>query len=253
MSPDARDSLADLCQAALERGLAGFAVTDHFDTEPGDPGYGHYDGNRLLQEVEAARRAHGARLAIMAGAEVCFQPVFLPCVRALLDACPLDYVVGSVHWVAREYVDGAYFSRQPAAKAYEAYFAALGEAVSSGLFDAIAHFDLPKRYTTALLGPFDPAPHWPAIERVLRSMVARGTALEINTSGWRQALGEPLPGEAILRRYRELGGTRITIGSDAHSAAELGGDVARAQELARRIGFTHLTRFSGRRPQLIPL
>ena len=84
-------------------------------------------------------------------------------------------------------------------------------------------------------------------------MVERGAALEINTSGGRRGPGEPLPGEAILRRYYELGGRMITIGTDAHTARSLGSDVVRAQELARSIGFRYVTRFVGRQPQFIPL
>jgi histidinol-phosphatase (PHP family) len=250
MSPDARDPLEALCRAALARGLAGLTVTDHFDTEPADLGYGHYDFDRLRTAVEAARRAFGGRLDVLLGAEVCFQPVFLPRIAAFVAACPLDYCLGAVHWVERELVDPAYVERHGAA-GYEAYFAAVEQAVACGLFDAIAHLDLPKRHAPD--GRFDPEPHWARLDRVLRLMVERGTALEINTSGWRRGSGEPLPGEAILRRYRALGGERITIGSDAHSAARLGRDVARAQELARRVGFTHLTRFVELRPVFIPL
>ncbi len=253
MSPDAHDGVDALCAAALDRGLAGLAITDHFDTEPADPGYGHYDFDRLSLAIERARQAYGSQLHLLVGAEVCFQPAFLPRIAAFLRACPLDFVLGSVHWVDHEFIDQAYFSRHPLTEAYSAYFAAVEQAVLSGLFDAIGHLDLPKRHSFRRHGPFDPRPHWPQIERILRLMVERGTALEVNTSGWRLAVGEPHPAEAILRRYRELGGTRITIGSDSHSADYLGQNIARAQALARAAGFTHLTRFVQRRPVPIPL
>jgi len=253
MSPDAQDGVEVLCRTAIDRGLAGLAFTDHFDTEPADPGYGYYDFDRLSLAVKEARRTWGGRLQLLVGAEVCFQPVFLPRIVAFLRACPLDFVLGSVHWIDREFIDGAYFARHSPAEAYAAYFATVEQAVASGLFDAIGHFDLPKRHSVARHGPFDPRPHWPQIERILRLMVEQGTALEINTSGWRLAVGEPHPAEAILRRYRELGGTRITIGADSHRAADLGRDIARAHDLARAAGFAHLTRFVERQPVLIPL
>jgi histidinol-phosphatase (PHP family) len=253
MSPDARDGVDVLCRTAIDRGLAGLAFTDHFDTEPADPGYGHYDFDRLSQAVDEARRAWGGRLQLLVGAEVCFQPVFLPRILAFLRACPLDFVLGSVHWVNREFIDEAYFERHAPAEAYSAYFAAVEQAVASGLFDSIAHLDLPKRHSVARHGPFDPQPYQEQIDRILSLMVERQTALEINTSGWRRAAGEVHPAEAILRRFRELGGTRITIGADSHRALDLGRDIARAQALARAAGFTHLTRFVGREPVFIPL
>ncbi len=253
MSPDAETPVEALCQAALERGLAGLAITDHLDTEPADPGYGHFDLDRVCLETERARRAYGDRLDILVGAEFCFQPAFLARIVAFVQDSRLDFALGSVHWVRREMVDASYLERHGLEVGCAAYFAAVEQAVACGLFDAIAHLDLPKRHAIAAFGRFDPRPHWARIERILSLMIERGTALEINTSGWRQAPGEPLPGEAILRRYRELGGTRITIGADSHRAADLGCDVERAQHLARRLGFTHVTRFVQRQPVLIPL
>lgn len=252
-SIDSDASIAALCQAALAAGLSGLAITDHFDTDPLDTGYGVYDFGRIRTAVEQARRVYGGRLAILTGAEVCFQPPFTRRVVDFLGACPLDFVLGSVHYVRRELVRCSYFARHPAGEAYDAYFAAVEETVASGLFDSVGHLDVIRRYGLETGAPLDLEPHWPRIERILRLMIDRGTALEINASGWRRGCGGPFPLEAILRRYGELGGRRITAGSDAHSVAQVGCDVARALDLARRLGFTHLTRYVGRQPQLIPL
>lgn len=253
MSPDAKDPVDVLCRAAVDQGLAGLAITDHFDTEPADPGYGHYDFDLLSRAVERARRSYAGQLQILVGAEVCFQPAFLPRIVAFLDACPLDFALGAVHWVERELVDEAYFAHRALDEAYARYFAVVEQAAGTGLFDAIGHLDLPKRHAVPRYGPFDPAPHWPCIERILRLVVERGMALEINASGWRQAPAEPLPAAAVLRRYRELGGTRITVGADSHRVGNLGRDIARTYDLARSLGFTHVTRFVGRQPVAFPL
>lgn len=250
-SCDGHEVIPALCQAALARGLAGLTITDHFDTDPSDHGYGLYDYDALWRAVEEARAVYGDRLQVLIGAEVCFQPVFARRIADFLAACPLDFVLGSVHYVGREFVDRAYFARHGAA-GYAAYLEAVEEAVASGLFDSLGHLDYAKRHGTEPCGPFDPGPHWERIERILRQIVARGMALEVNTAGWRHPPAEPYPSEAVLRRYRELGGTRITLGSDAHRAELVGHEFARAVELARRAGFTHQTHFVGRQPQLAP-
>ncbi len=252
LSIDGRDSVLDLCRAAAEKGLAGLCITDHFDTEPSDPGYGRYDLDQLQGDVRRARQDCG-RLAILVGAEVCYQAPFAPRVADFLQASPLDFVLGSAHYARHEFVEPAFFARHGAAEGYQAYLRTVEEVVASGLFDSLGHLDLAKRHATALYGPFDPHSCWAQVERILRLLVERGMALEINTSGWRQDPGEPYPGEAILRRYRELGGTRITIGSDAHHVGRVGDGLERAHDLARQAGFTHLTRFVQRRPQFIPL
>jgi histidinol-phosphatase (PHP family) len=249
-SYDGRESISDLCHAAVQRGLAGVTITDHFDTDPSDPGYGRYDYDRIRREVEQARDRYGDRLSILLGAEVCFQPAFTQDIVDFVARCPLDFVLGGVHYVRREFVDGGYFTRHDVDEAYWAYFEAVEAAVQSGLFDSIAHLDMPKRHSS---GPFDPRRYWAQIEHILQLMVERGTGLEINSKGWREVCAEPFPGEAILRRYAELGGERITIGADGHRAAHLGCSVGRACDLARRLGFTHATRFVQRWPQHYPL
>ena len=253
LSSDGKDTVDDLCRAALERGLSGICITDHFDTDPTDYGYGAYDFDRLLREVEAARRRYGGQLELRIGAEICFQVEFAPRVEAFLRACAPDFVLGSAHYVRREFVDSAYFRRRRPYDAYEGYLGAVEEVVASGLFDSLGHLDLAKRYGARVYGAFDPEPHEERIERILRLLVRQGMALEVNTSGWRQAPGEPFPGEHILRRYAQLGGERITIGSDAHQAADVGCDVARAYALARRAGLTQVTRFAQRSPESFPL
>ncbi len=251
-SVDGHDSVASLCQAALEGGLAGLCLAEHYDTEPSDEGYGRYDFHAIARAAAEAGRACGGFL-VLVGAEVCYQPQFAPRIAGFLRECAPDFVLGSVHYVRGEFVMPGYFARHPAEEAYDRYFEAVEELAASGLCDALGHLDLAKRHGTGVCGPLDPRPYWPRIERILRLLVERGVALEINTSGWRQAPGEPYPGEAIVRRYAELGGTRITIGSDAHRAEFVGRDIARAHELARRAGLTHATRYVGRRPELYPL
>ncbi len=56
-------------------------------------------------------------------------------------------------------------------------------------------------------------------EPILRALVDSGTALEVNTSGLRYAVGVTFPHPAIVARFHELGGRAITIGSDAHAAS----------------------------------
>jgi histidinol-phosphatase (PHP family) len=77
--------------------------------------------------------------------------------------------------------------------------------------------------------------------------------LEINTSGLRQAPGEPYPASTVLRWYREAGGEVLTVGSDAHQAGDLGAGIADAQDLARAAGFRAVASFCQRRIQWIAL
>ena len=96
------------------------------------------------------------------------------------------------------------------------YYAEVEAAARSGLFDAIGHIDFVKRYLAPHITAAELAAAPELVEPVLRALVDSGTALEINTSGLRQAAGETYPSAATVARYRELGGDRVTVGSDAH-------------------------------------
>ena len=79
--------------------------------------------------------------------------------------------------------------------------------------------------------------HSDAIDTIFRALRDSGKALEVNTSGYRQKIGRPLPDLPLVRRYRELGGELITLGSDAHSTADLGRGIQEGMEMLREAGF----------------
>jgi histidinol-phosphatase (PHP family) len=147
----------------------------------------------------------------------------------------------------------AYFGKHSQRQAYLPYFEELLRAAHSGLGDLLGHFDLVKRYGVAHYGRFEPATFAEEIRTVLRAAVEAGVGLEINASGLRQAPGEPYPGLAVLRWYRELGGEILAIGSDAHRVEHLAAGTDQALALARAAGFTAITTFEARAPRWIAL
>jgi len=50
-----------------------------------------------------------------------------------------------------------------------------------------------------------------------------------------------LPAEPILRRYYELGGRKISFGSDAHLTERIGDKREEVMEMLKKIGFTYVT------------
>jgi histidinol-phosphatase (PHP family) len=91
------------------------------------------------------------------------------------------------------------------------------------------------------------------IEETLRTLISRGQALEINTAGLRKGLSFPHPKEEILRRYKELGGELLTLGSDAHYPSDVGADIKRCAELLKDLGFKYYTVYKERKPGMVKL
>ena len=69
-------------------------------------------------------------------------------------------------------------------------------------------------------------------------LIKNEIALEVNTGGYKYGLGEPNPCTDILKRYKELGGKLLTIGSDAHDPAYLAYEFSRLRELLISCGFS---------------
>ena len=61
------------------------------------------------------------------------------------------------------------------------------------------------------------------------------------------------PGLDILRWYVELGGERVTLGSDAHEPKQVGAHLPAAIEIAKAAGLKYLTHFERRQPRLVPI
>jgi histidinol-phosphatase (PHP family) len=138
-------------------------------------------------------------------------------------------------------------------EAYEPYFEAVLGAVQTGLFDVLGHLDIVKRYGVRHHGPFSYDRYAEPIDAILRACVENGTGLEINTSGLRGLPKEPFPALPVVRRYRELGGEIVTVGSDAHRVDDLGQGIDAAVDLARAAGFDAIAFFEDRQPRWVPI
>jgi histidinol-phosphatase (PHP family) len=77
-------------------------------------------------------------------------------------------------------------------------------------------------------------------EPLLAALVETGTALEVNTSGLRQAPNETYPAAPIVERFRVLGGTSVSTGSDAHRMEAFTAGLERGYGVVAAAGFHEL-------------
>ena len=221
LSPDSRVPIDAYAAQALERGIAEICITDHVDFEPGTPAYDFVPFDVRERTVrEAAERWAPQGVAIRFGAEITYDSRHEAAIRDHLRGHAYDFVIGSVH----VYEDSpfhasrvaAWVAGRPLAEIVAPYFGEVLGAIRSGLFDTIGHLDFVKRYLMPHVTPADLAAAPELYEPLLEALVATGTALEVNTSGLRQAPRETYPSESVVRRFGVLGGTGLSAGSDAH-------------------------------------
>ncbi len=250
LSPDADVAIDTYAAAAAARGIAEIAITDHVDFDPSAPAYAFADLPTRERYVRgAAERWAGRGVTIRFGIEVTYQARYEPEIREHLARGPYDHAIGSVHVMrddpyTRERV-AAWVAGRSFAEIVGPYFAEVLAAARSGLFDVVGHLDFVKRYLAPHVPPaaFAAAPE--LYEPILRALVETGTGLEVNTSGLRQAAEETYPAPWVVARFRELGGSRVTIGSDAHVARSFAFGLGRGYEIAAGAGFAEVAMGGG--------
>ena len=252
-SSDGKNSISELCAAAIASGLKEIAVTDHFEPTMGNEKYPFYKPGNYFLDMLKARLVHGD-LKIKYAVELGQPHLYPEYSQKLLEDYPYDYVLASVHRMLNN-VDFGDVAYNPENVYFycNRYLNELKLLAQWNKFDCVGHLDLVKRYASNYNTKADLMDYRERLEDILKILISSGKGIEVNTSGLRQAAGECLPGLNIITLYRELGGEIITIGSDAHSAEEVGKGIADAIELIKEAGFNYMTVFTGRQPSMVKI
>lgn len=253
----------DNVRAAIDKGLAGLTFTEHFDPHPEEWRECIYDHKAYSESIRRLRDEFGDRITIGQGVEVGYYRERLDFTLDFLGEGDFDLVILSLHAIdhrllhQRESWEG-----MTVADASRRYFDHLLEAVDfcrrtharyGTVFNVLGHLDLVKRYSHRFFGRESIEEHVDVIDEVLRQCVEADLTPEINTSTLRQGLTEPMPGEALLKRWSAAGGTCVSLGSDAHRAADIGEGFDEAVRLAERAGLTGVAVFEKRRKSVVKM
>jgi histidinol-phosphatase (PHP family) len=252
-SADGRAGIYEMCSSAAALGLSEIGFAEHYDLHPDENPRDWFRLEPWFEELERCRAEFRGRLEIRAGIEIGEPHLFQDETKAMLARAPFDYAIGSLHWVGRESIfDPSYFAR-PAWESFELYFTELARMTRLGGFDILGHLDVLIRSGYKYYGSYDPNLYEPLIREVLRNCIANGIALDVNTSALRRGAQVLLPGIDILRWYVEMGGMRVTLGSDAHRPGEIGAHFDIALDAILKAGLKAVVQFKFRRPRQMQL
>jgi len=250
-SVDAVGSIDDYCRAALEKGLVEICFTTHYDANPtGSEGDRRMrvDGKivplsfdtvgRYVDTVNAVQGEYFAQgLEVRCGIEVGYYPGCEEHIRELFQKFPFHYKLAAIHEIediclcCQNQIETC-FSRFPMEEMANQYFVLMEQAVESRLFDAVAHFDVYKKYGLQYYGEEILKVHRGRVEPVFAAMARAEVGLEINTSALRKGHVEYYPTMEIVNLARQAGVHIAAIGSDAHSPDEVGFDFEAAAGIA---------------------
>ena len=164
-----------------------------------------------------------------------------------LDGFDLDYRIGSVHYLGERTVDEGldFYTGKNFDRLFESYFEMVRNAVASGLFDIIGHFDLIRIF--GYKPSFDPEPFY---RKLAKTMKQYDVAFEINTNGRNRPMADFYPDRRFLRYFSEKK-VPVCVNSDAHMPARVGQYFDEAYRLLKDNGFTEMVVFSSRERRFI--
>lgn len=260
-SHDSVCPIEEMCLAQLERGTDIFAVTDHCNVRAFQQKDVYTPIIKAWETVQELNKAYQGRIRILSGVEIAEGFFWFPEeLKKLKALCPYDVIIGSVHCVRFGELTQAYsridFSEFPLEQVYaylDAYFDDMLDMIDGMDFDVLAHLTCPLRYITGKYGiQVDLSPFQEKIRLILEKIIQRNIALEVNTSTY-STMGEFMPNADILRMYYDMGGRLVTVGSDAHVAANAAKNIPEAVEMLKSIGFREIFYYQERKPHGIPI
>lgn len=256
-STDSEASQESMIEQAIAVGLKTYCFTDHMDyVFPEDEGFNAFlfDPGEYFAKLTELRKKYRGQIDIRIGVELGLRDepdirdeVQKLC-RNLTDNYPFDFVIGSTHVIDHfdPYNRDRWNGRSPEDIVRMYFESVLYSVCHYDCFHVYGHLDYILRYlpegVTIDMTKFDPL-----IDQILTELIARGKGIEVNTS--RLARGGVLnPSPKILARYRELGGTLLTIGSDAHKPYRIAGAFGEAETVLKQLGYTQYTTFRKGKP-----
>ncbi|MCM1184048.1 MAG: histidinol-phosphatase HisJ family protein [Roseburia sp.] len=258
-SGDSSAPMADMIARAAALGLTHICMTEHYDPDyvyaDGEEGLFELNTDSYLYELLKLRERCRGQIHVGFGVELGLQPHLKRELAAYAKSKDFDFIIGSSHICHRKdpYYP-AFFEGRTEDEAHHEYFEAVLECVRTlPYFDVYGHLDYVVRYGPTKNDGYTYAKHADVFDRILSTLVENEKGLELNTGGFRHALGQPNPCIDILKRYRALGGEIITVGSDAHSPTDIAADFDKAADILRECGFRYYCVFQGRMPEYLRL
>ncbi len=269
-SIDSTANIREMIDRAVALGLRAFSVTDHCEC---NRWYGkeYYDNPTTylyfnfgqnfedsVAEVTRLKEEYDGQIELICGVELGQAHQERDIAQKVVEDPRVDFIIGSVHQLRGEedfaLIDYTGYTKETVYALLTRYFAEVLELCRWGKFDILGHLTYTLRYMEGNAGiQVDMRKYDDIIDEILKTVIAAGKGIEINTSGLRQAYGDTFPSERYVRRYRELGGEILSLGSDSHVVADVGRGIREGAEIARRAGFRYVTYFKEHTPVFIPL
>lgn len=249
-SIDSKTPMEDMVKAGINKNLKSICFTDHVDFEATlDKIDIQFRPEDYFKNINKVKYKYKNSIEVLAGVEIGMQTHLAKRYKNFISNNPFDFVIMSIHSIDGKdlFVDEYLRDKEPLVALQEYYKTMYTCIQEYDEFDSLGHIDFIDRY-------FDDYKSIPKfeyyrdmVEGILKILIEKNKALEINTAGLRYGLGYFHPKLQILKLYKELGGELLTIGSDSHTPEHIGYEYKFTERALKELGFKYIYIFKERK------
>ncbi len=255
-STDCDSEPESMIENAISIGMKHMCITDHYDYDYPDEDLSFLiDFEKYFNTLNMLREKYLNKIDLRIGVELGLQPHITEHLYEITKKYDFDFIIGSSHVVNRcDPYYPSYFEGKDESTAYNEYFNSIDDNLTHFQnIDVYGHIDYIVRYGPNKNKNYSYSIYKDILDTALKSCIEHGVGIELNTGGLAYGLGHPNPEENVIRRYRELGGEIITVGSDAHTPERIGHEFSKAEEILKRSGFKYYSIFKDRKVEFIKI
>jgi histidinol-phosphatase (PHP family) len=246
-------------QQAEHIGLKELCFTTHFIITGKDQTMGVNEETIPLYVNNIHEASQTTNLDLRVGLEVDYFPSEERRIEKIVEEYSFDYILGSIHYINGVDIGSRrqspqYFQNRSLSEACDEYYQVTKQALVSGIFDMLAHPDYWRKYYTLIRKtPAKWSEYGEKVYEVIDALRSYDIGFEVNTSGNRHGLSDNFPVIDFIKRAKEAGIKKVTVGSDSHSTSYLGKWIPEALQVLKKEGYTQITTFKNRKPSQNPI
>ncbi|KAF2480672.1 polymerase/histidinol phosphatase-like protein [Neohortaea acidophila] len=251
----ATNTLDEVVQAAINKGMTTFCLTEHIPRERIDfypreeeehtPETLYKLFDDYYREARRLQAVYKDQIVLFIGFEgEWIRPSSLTIIHDLLSRYEVDLFLGSVHHVHTipiDYDPPVYHRARDVGNAtderiFQDYFDAQLAMLEALHPPIVAHFDLIRLFSDQPNQTWKTWPSvWAKLLRNLRFIADYGGVLELNSSSLRKGMTEAYPQVEVCQEFKALGG-RFTLSDDSHGVPHVGLNYDKVLDCVKRAG-----------------
>lgn len=244
---DGKNSYEEMIKTAIDIGLEEVGFSDHVCLKTVDWAVMPIDIPVMTEQILELREKYSSQIKVRYGIEMDYFPGKEKEILKIISGLPLDYVIGSVHFIGdwNFDTDKSLYGKWTNDELYNMYYELVQLAAKSGLFDIIGHLDIIKKFRV-----YPESDQSQLMEDTLKVLKESNVVVELNTGGLDRPCAELTPSpELVARCYHHH--IPMTISSDAHGTNQIARHYETALNLMKKIGFEEIVAFKNRERKMI--